>query len=160
MSMDQPALGALLDQLIANWEDEVVEFKRGKDSYSSSDLGKYLSALANEANLRGKDRGWIVFGVDDKTRKVVVVFGGANLTIGAGAIQPNDETWEWSPQTSKWTRRVGTGAAPEPRAGAGMVYDSQRQKCILFGGRSAAGTNYDDTWEWDGDDWSCLVNCN
>jgi hypothetical protein len=61
----------LLDQLIAHWEDEVVEFKRGKDSYSASDLGKYLSALANEANLRGKDRAWIVFGVDDKTRKVV-----------------------------------------------------------------------------------------
>lgn len=85
----------------------------------------------------------------DKTRKVVVVFGGANLTLGAGAIQPNDETWEWSPQTSKWTRRVSPGPTPEPRAGAGMVYDSQRQKCILFGGRSAAGTNYDDTWEWD-----------
>ena len=69
--MDQTALTSLLDQLIADWEDEVVEFKRGKDSYSSSDLGKYLSALANEANLRGKDRAWIVFGVDDKTRKVV-----------------------------------------------------------------------------------------
>jgi ATP-dependent DNA helicase RecG len=69
--MDQTALTSLLDQLIAHWEDEVVEFKRGKDSYSASDLGKYLSALANEANLRGKDRAWIVFGVDDKTRKVV-----------------------------------------------------------------------------------------
>lgn len=69
--MDQAALTSLLDQLISHWEDEVVEFKRGKDSYSSSDLGKYLSALANEANLRGKDRGWIVFGVDDKTRQVV-----------------------------------------------------------------------------------------
>lgn len=69
--MDQAALAALLDQLISHWEDELVEFKRGKDSYSTSDLGKYLSALANEANLRGKERAWIVFGVDDKTRKVV-----------------------------------------------------------------------------------------
>jgi MYXO-CTERM domain-containing protein len=85
----------------------------------------------------------------DKTRKVVVVFGGATLTIGAGAIQPNDETWEWNPQTGKWTRRGGSGLAPEARAGASMVYDSQRQKLVLFGGRSAAGTNFDDTWEWD-----------
>jgi len=69
--MDQTVLTSLLDQLIVHWEDEVVEFKRGKDSYSASDLGKYLSALANEANLRGKDRAWIVFGVDDKTRRVV-----------------------------------------------------------------------------------------
>lgn len=69
--MDQTALTSLLDQLIAHWEDEVVEFKRGKDSYSASDLGKYLSALANEANLRGKDRAWIVFGIDNDTRTVV-----------------------------------------------------------------------------------------
>lgn len=69
--MDQSVLTSLLDQLIAHWEDEVVEFKRGKDSYSASDLGKYLSALANEANLRGKDRAWIVFGIDNDTRKVV-----------------------------------------------------------------------------------------
>lgn len=69
--MDHVALSNLLSQLISNWEDEVVEFKRGKDSFSASDLGKYLSALANEANLRGKDSGWIIFGVDDDTRKVV-----------------------------------------------------------------------------------------
>lgn len=30
-----------------------------------------MSALANEANLRSKERGWLVFGVDDKTRTVV-----------------------------------------------------------------------------------------
>ncbi len=68
--MDATALAALLDQLIANWESEVVEFKRGKDGYSSDDLGKYASALANEANLRGLARAWLVFGVDDKTRQV------------------------------------------------------------------------------------------
>lgn len=69
--MDQTSLTSLLDHLIAQWEDEVVEFKRGKDSNSVSDLGKYLSALANEANLRGMDRAWIVFGVDNNTRQVV-----------------------------------------------------------------------------------------
>jgi len=71
MAMDQTALAGLLKELIAQWEDEVVEFKRGKDGFSSSDLGKYVSALANEANLRGKERGWLVFGVDDKSRAVV-----------------------------------------------------------------------------------------
>lgn len=69
--MDQAALSVLLSQLIANWESEVVEFKRGRDGFSSSDLGKYVSALANEANLRGRERAWLVFGVDDKTRAVV-----------------------------------------------------------------------------------------
>jgi ATP-dependent DNA helicase RecG len=71
MAVDQAALSALLHQLISNWEDEVVEFKRGKDGYSSSDLGKYVSALANEANLRGQERGWLVFGIDNSMRTVV-----------------------------------------------------------------------------------------
>lgn len=69
--MDQAELAKLLDQLISNWESEVVEFKRGKDGFSSSELGKYVSALANEANLRGRERSWLVFGVEDKTRVVV-----------------------------------------------------------------------------------------
>jgi ATP-dependent DNA helicase RecG len=69
--MDQAALSVLLTQLISNWENEVVEFKRGKDGFSSNDLGKYVSALANEANLRGRDQAWLVFGVEDKTRVVV-----------------------------------------------------------------------------------------
>lgn len=68
--MDAKALSVLLDQLIANWESEVVEFKRGKDGFSGNDLGKYVSAMANEANLRGQERAWLVFGVDSKTRKV------------------------------------------------------------------------------------------
>ena len=71
MVMDQAGLIALLNRLIDNREDEVVEFKRGKDGFSSSDLGKYVSALANEANLRGRERAWLVFGIDDKTRSVV-----------------------------------------------------------------------------------------
>jgi ATP-dependent DNA helicase RecG len=71
MAMDQADLLSLLDRLISNWENEVIEFKRGKDGFSSSDLGKYTSALANEANLRGRERGWLVFGVDNKTRAVV-----------------------------------------------------------------------------------------
>jgi ATP-dependent DNA helicase RecG len=64
-------LSTLLNQLISNWENEVVEFKRGGAGFSSSDLGKYASALANEANLRATEQAWLVFGVDDKSRTVV-----------------------------------------------------------------------------------------
>lgn len=61
----------LLDSLIADWEGECVEFKDAGDNYSTSDIGKYFSALSNEANLRSRDAGWLVFGVDNKTRKVI-----------------------------------------------------------------------------------------
>lgn len=49
--MDPHELQSLLDRLIAEWENEVVEFKAVGDSYSTSDIGKYVSALSNEANL-------------------------------------------------------------------------------------------------------------
>lgn len=64
-------LETTLHQLIADWESEVVEFKNVGDSYSTSDIGKYLTALANEANLRDVDTAWLVFGIDNKSRQFV-----------------------------------------------------------------------------------------
>ncbi|MBZ9539832.1 putative DNA binding domain-containing protein [Modicisalibacter tunisiensis] len=69
--MDEQALKQLLHSLIERWESEVVEFKRGGKGFSTSDLGKYLSALANEANLRACESAWLVFGIDDKTRHIL-----------------------------------------------------------------------------------------
>ncbi|MCP5358402.1 MAG: putative DNA binding domain-containing protein [Pseudomonadales bacterium] len=69
--MDQVELKSLLDELIARWECEVVEFKQADNDYKTSEIGKYFSALANEANLRGVESGWLVFGVNNKSRTVV-----------------------------------------------------------------------------------------
>lgn len=69
--MEQAALNTLLAELIATWENEVVEFKQANNDYDTDKIGEYFSALSNEANLRGADRGWLVFGVSDKTRAVV-----------------------------------------------------------------------------------------
>lgn len=69
--MDKSALETLLNHLIARWEGEVVEFKRAGDGYSTGDIGKYFSALANEANLRSEEKAWLVFGVDNASRTVV-----------------------------------------------------------------------------------------
>jgi ATP-dependent DNA helicase RecG len=68
--MDQAALNALLTDLIATWENEVAEFKQAGHDYDTDKIGEYFSALANEANLRGVDRAWLVFGVNNKTRSV------------------------------------------------------------------------------------------
>ena len=69
--MTEPALFVVLERLIAEWESEVVEFKSVGDSYSTSDIGKYFSALSNEANLRDQEQAWLVFGVDNRSRSVV-----------------------------------------------------------------------------------------
>lgn len=68
--MDRQALQVLLDTLLERWENEVVEFKRAGNDYSSDKIGRYFSALANEANLRNQERAWLVFGVDNGTRQV------------------------------------------------------------------------------------------
>ena len=61
----------ILTRLIAEWEGECVEFKDANDNFSTSDIGKYFSALSNEANLRGLTAAWLVFGVDNRTRCVI-----------------------------------------------------------------------------------------
>ncbi len=49
-------------------ENEILEFKEAKNNYDFDKLGKYFSALSNEANLSNSNRAWLLFGVrDDKT---------------------------------------------------------------------------------------------
>lgn len=52
-------------------ENEVVEFKEAIDSFDFQKLGKYFSALSNEANLRKKDYAWLCFGVKDSNYSFV-----------------------------------------------------------------------------------------
>ena len=65
--MTEAELTALLDRLLRlPAETEVVEFKEANNNFDFSKLGKYFSALSNEANLRGHGAAWLVFGVSDK----------------------------------------------------------------------------------------------
>ena len=52
-------------------ETEVVEFKEAKNNYDFIKLGKYFSALCNEANLKDKPSAWLVFGIQDKDKAIV-----------------------------------------------------------------------------------------
>lgn len=52
-------------------EHEVVEFKEARNQYDFDKIGKYFSALCNEANLKGKRFAWLVFGVKDKGKSIV-----------------------------------------------------------------------------------------
>lgn len=69
--MNQAQLKTLLESLIATWENEIIEFKQAGKDYSTDKIGEYFSALANEANLRGLEQAWLVFGINNKTRSVV-----------------------------------------------------------------------------------------
>ena len=70
--MTQEELKNLFDELkTLSSETEWVEFKEAKSSFSFKALGQYFSALSNEANLKNQPYSWLIFGVSDKTRKIV-----------------------------------------------------------------------------------------
>ena len=63
----QPSeMPSLIRALLADVETEVVEYKEAKQSFDFEKLGRYFSALSNEANLRNVECGWLLFGVTDK----------------------------------------------------------------------------------------------
>ena len=70
MYKNSEELSKILDELLLNFENECVEFKKAENNFDVDTLGKYFSALGNEANLKNKQYSWIVFGVDDKTHKL------------------------------------------------------------------------------------------
>lgn len=65
------ALADTLAQLLDHVENEIVEFKAASNHIDLHKLGQYFSAISNEARLRDKRFGWLVFGVDDKTHKIL-----------------------------------------------------------------------------------------
>jgi ATP-dependent DNA helicase RecG len=69
--MTHTELNYLFSGLLHKPENEIVEFKEAKNNYDSSKLGKYFSALSNEANLQGKSNAWLIFGIVDKTREII-----------------------------------------------------------------------------------------
>lgn len=65
MIYDEKCLIEKVLNLVKKFENEVVEFKEARTNYSFNDIGKYFSALSNEANLRDKKEAWLIFGVSN-----------------------------------------------------------------------------------------------
>lgn len=53
-------------------ETEWIEFKEAQTVFDFEEIGRYVSALSNEANLNGKPEGWLVFGVTDKPPRKII----------------------------------------------------------------------------------------
>ncbi|MDR3340178.1 MAG: hypothetical protein LBT25_08850 [Candidatus Symbiothrix sp.] len=61
MVSEQELNKILSDAIALPAETEIVEFKEAKEGYDFGKLGKYFSALSNEANLKGKPCAWLIF---------------------------------------------------------------------------------------------------
>lgn len=85
----------------------------------------------------------------DAARGVTILFGGGGPGCGSPAV---DTTWEWD--GVDWTLRSVFG--PEARSSSRLVYDSARQKIVLYGGWGNSAPCLSDTWEYDGVAWTQL----
>ena len=95
--------------------------------------------------------------VYEKSTGKVLLFGGGRSDSasydGTGITVSIGDTWEYEPTTHAWTVRTVT-STPSARHDFGLVWDSSRNKAVLFAGNQtdlagAAGVLKQDTWEWD-----------
>jgi hypothetical protein len=95
--------------------------------------------------------------VFEKSTGKVLLFGGGrsdpSSMDGTGVTISVGDTWEYDPATSAWAARTVT-AGPSARNDAALVWDSSRNKAVLFGGiqvdiAGAAGVPKQDVWDWD-----------
>ena len=78
------------------------------------------------------------------------------LLMGGGEEGfPGDmESWDGT----RWSQ-ISERDAPA-RTGLGTAYGSQRNRLVAFGGVAKPGGGaITDTWEWDGQHWSCVYGC-
>lgn len=87
-------LEKILHELLNNLENEIVEFKEAKTSYSFKDIGKYFSAISNEANLKQKQYGWLVFGVSDDKEIVGTMYRNDKKSLDSLKKEIADKTSE------------------------------------------------------------------
>ena len=68
---EQELIKILSDAVSLPAETEIVEFKEAKNGYDFDKIGKYFSALSNEANLKGRSCAWLIFGVENRKHQIV-----------------------------------------------------------------------------------------
>ena len=89
-----------LDTLLSlSTENEVVEFKEAKNQIDKDKLGKYFSALGNEANLSNNSCAWLLLGVNNN-KKII----GTNISD----TQLNEYKQEIAKHTSPTTNFINT----------------------------------------------------
>lgn len=90
----------------------------------------------------------------------VYLFGGRQeATERDGEPTYLNDTWFW--KDGGWTR-VDTADAPSQRHFAGLTYDRDRDRLVLYGGNGYAADGVTlqarfDTWEFDGTNWTQVV---
>lgn len=59
----------ILEMLMERWEFEIVEFREAKGGYDTDKIGRYFSAISNEANLRQQKLAGLFLELESRTRQ-------------------------------------------------------------------------------------------
>ena len=90
----------------------------------------------------------------DEDANELVFFGGASSTSTFSSL--SDKTWRLT--NGRWSE-VTLEDHPSTRGSPAMTYDPQRKRIVLYGGFASDRSDLNDTWEWNGSQWQCMVNC-
>jgi hypothetical protein len=90
----------------------------------------------------------------DTDADALYIFGGATSSSTFSSL--TDKTWRLT--DGRW-QELEPIVSPSKRGSPAMMYDPVRKRIVLYGGFDANRKSLNDTWEWDGQEWSCLVNC-
>jgi hypothetical protein len=90
----------------------------------------------------------------DTNANALYIFGGATSRSTFSSL--TDKTWVLT--GGRW-RELDSASFPSKRGSPAMGYDPVQKRIVLYGGFESSRDKLDDTWEWDGNEWSCLVNC-
>ena len=90
----------------------------------------------------------------DLDANALVLFGGATSTSTFSSL--SDQTWRLA--NGRWSE-LNLAEKPSPRGSPAMNYDPARQRIVLYGGFASDRSDLEDTWEWDGSQWHCVLNC-
>ena len=77
----------------------------------------------------------------------VILFGGYD----DGSYEYLNDTWRYDPAANAWAEFAPEKAVPPARENHTLVYDSRRDKVILFGGWGPEAGLFNDIWEYDPD---------
>jgi hypothetical protein len=90
----------------------------------------------------------------DEDANELILFGGASSTSTFSSL--SDRTWRLA--DGRWSE-VSLEEHPSSRGSPAMTYDPRRKRIVLYGGFSSDRSDLNDTWEWDGSQWECVLSC-
>lgn len=147
---DAPPADAAVDAVLApSWPMGALIAFDGEDTWKLKDLQWTKLQLVTAQSPRPR-LGYSSGLVYDRARARVILFG--------GSFGPRlNDTYEFD--GTAWSEII-VAAPPPARHYLGMAYDPVRARTVMLGGRNSENLAYQDTWLYDGANWSEQPNAN